>query len=493
MTGLAQQVRDELEALHAELCRDTVQVRSGLKAHQAGAAISARHQLPAERATLEALRRDLAALPPGEERRRLRRLFFACVDAHLQWQLAPLDEAIDFVLSSSAVELAGRRVHYHEATPWLQREPSAARRAELGRGLERLHAATNPLALRLLTDQDRLLAALGFGGYLGYCRAKKGLDYPAALPGIAASLDRTEAAYFERMGAWAGADLGVPLEACSRLDCIHLLKLARFDAHFSPRALRGLPAQLSRLGLSAGHPHLRLDLAARRRKNPQAVCLGVRIPQEVHLIVKPQGGLLDAETLLHELGHALHLAHFDPHLPFEDRYLPRGRALSEAFAFLLQGLLGNAAFLGALGMEAGEAEALRRARRLRDLALWRRYGAKLLAEVEMWGRGGPDGGALYSATMTRHTGFRYEPSGYLADMEPEFYAADYLRAWMAEAQLSARLTRQFGEAWPLDARSGEFLISLWRQGERHSLEEVLEGLGERPGDLAPLEARLLEP
>jgi hypothetical protein len=132
---------------------------------------------------------------------------------------------------------------------------------------------------------------------------------------------------------------------------------------------------------------------------------------------------------------------------------------------------------------------LRRAKRLKDLALWRRYAAKLTSEVRMWEAGGPDEGDLYGATLTRHTGFRYEPAGYLADLEPEFYAADYLRAWMAEAQLAALLERELGEGWPLDRRCADLLLPLWREGERHTLERVLERLGLSPFDTGTLERR----
>jgi hypothetical protein len=483
-----EEIRTELEALHTELGRENHAVRSGLKGAQAAASVLSRHPLVAERATVEQLR-GLLREAQGEERALLRRLFFGCVEAHVQRLLAPLDDAAAFVLAGSGVRVNGEFVHYFDITPWLQRQDSLEARAELARGMERVYQATNPLLARLLTDEDRLLRSLGFGGYLGWCRAKKGLGYSEALPRLKESLSRTAPLYFERMEAWVGAEYGRPLSQLSRFDCIHLLRLKGFDHLFPPAGLKRVPALLGRMGLEVNHPHIRLDLSVHRRKNPQAVCLGVRIPEEIHLVLKPQGGLLDAETLLHELGHALSLAHFGPRLPFEYRYLPANRGLSEAFAFLLQGLLGSEPFLSALGLSGAEASVLRRMKRLKDLALWRRYAAKLTSEVRMWEAGGPGDGALYGATLTRHTGFRYEPAGYLADLEPEFYAADYLRAWMAEAQLAALLEREFGEGWPLDPRSGELLRSLWREGERHTLERVLERLGLSPFDTGTLERR----
>jgi hypothetical protein len=499
-------IRAALYALHVELNRESLLVRSGLKAGGHTERLCERHPLPAQRASIDLLRRRIEAAGKSAggaaDRERLQRLLFACVEAHLHERVAPLGDAAGELLSASVVEVAGEAVPYFGAVPWLERQPSCELRAELARGVERIQAAANPFLLRSVETQDRLLAQLGLGGYLDCCLAKKGLsskgmDGEALCAAVEGSLRRTRNAYLQRVRAWAEEECGRPLSQLGRFDCIHLLALRRFDPLFPPAALKRLPTLLAQMGLDAGHPHIRLDAARRRGKNPQAVCIGVRIPEEVHLLFRLQGGLSDCESLLHELGHALQLAHADPALPLEFRYLPRSRALSETFAFLLQGLLYSRPFLRALGVPAREVEGLIQARRLKDLVLFRRYGARLLAEMRMLRSGDPrSGGRLYAELMTRHTGFRYGPAGYLTDMDPDLYAADYVLAWMAEARLAEHLEREFGEGWPLDARCGEFLISLWREGERYSLGELLERLG---GALAtsgclsagPLERRLL--
>jgi len=486
----AAEIRAELAALHEALARDGLMLRSGRRTHSLARDIAAAHPLPASRGATLALW-GLLRGARGEERDCLHRLLCGCVEAHVRAQLAPLSQAAAALLPRAGVSLGGEFVPLIEAAPWLQRQQDAAARARFAAGFERACASANPLLRRLIEEEDRLLSGLGFGGYLGWCRFKSGIDYAAVLPAVEASLERTAGAYFEGLARLLRREL--PSPEPTRCDSIYLLRLGRLDRLFPPARLNRLPAQLTRLGLDAAHPHLRIDVAARPGKHPRAVCLGVRVPREVHLLLCPQGGLVDAEGLLHELGHALHLAHFDPELPFEQRSLPRNRALSEAFACLLQGLLASGPFLTALGLTPDEAGELIRARRLRDLALWRRHAAKLLAEVRMWQNGGPDDGRLYGELLSRHTGFRYAPSGYLADMEPGLYPADYLRAWMAAAQLTGHLERGFGEGWMFDTRAGELLRGLWRQGERVPLERVLEGLGLVPFDAGPLERRLSAP
>jgi oligoendopeptidase F len=62
----------------------------------------------------------------------------------------------------------------------------------------------------------------------------------------------------------------------------------------------------------------------------------VRIPEEVHILMRPEGGWIDMETLWHELGHGLSAVATDPSLPAVDRDLATTFNLSEAYAFLLQ-------------------------------------------------------------------------------------------------------------------------------------------------------------
>jgi hypothetical protein len=59
----------------------------------------------------------------------------------------------------------------------------------------------------------------------------------------------------------------------------------------------------------------------------------VRIPGEVHILMRPEGGWIDVETLWHELGHGLSAVATDPSLPAVDRELATTFNLSEAYAF----------------------------------------------------------------------------------------------------------------------------------------------------------------
>ena len=77
-------------------------------------------------------------------------------------------------------------------------------------------------------------------------------------------------------------------------------------------------------------------------------------------------------------------------------------------------------------------------------------------------------------------------------MDDGFYSADYLRAWVGEAQLADYLRRNFSERWWADKRAGKFLVDLWRSASTQEAEPVLSGLGCQPLDTTCLERRFAE-
>jgi hypothetical protein len=124
--------------------------------------------------------------------------------------------------------------------------------------------------------------------------------------------------------------------------------------------------------------------------------------------------------------------------------------------------------------------------------MFRRFLAKLHFELDFWSRFARDGGTPggYAENLTDATGFVYRADRYLADMDPGFYSADYLRAWIRSAQLRAYLRAEVGEDWWRRSETGSFLRSLFREGTRPSNEEIAERIGFAALDARPLVAEL---
>jgi hypothetical protein len=123
--------------------------------------------------------------------------------------------------------------------------------------------------------------------------------------------------------------------------------------------------------------------------------------------------------------------------------------------------------------------------------LFRRYTAKLHFEIDFWSRFASDGGTPhgYAERLSQATGLRYRSENFLADMDAGFYSADYLRAWIRNAQLRGHLIDTVGEDWWRSPETGELLRGLFREGAKPTSEEIAERIGYNAFDVRPLVAR----
>ncbi len=219
----------------------------------------------------------------------------------------------------------------------------------------------------------------------------------------------------------------------------------------------------------------------------QSYCIPVDIPGEVHVIVGPLKGWLDMESLFHELGHALSFIYTDSALPPEEKDFFQSGALSEAFAFLCQKMCMSGEFLQEiLGLSSTNAQTVSRAHTLKWLTLTRRYGAKLVIEVENFRLGRlRKGQSLYSEVMGKETCFYYGPETYLFDLMPDFYSLDYFQAFIGSACLWEYLNQAVGDDWILNPETGNILHHWWRNGNRLDLTAFLQETLDQPLESGP--------
>ena len=117
----------------------------------------------------------------------------------------------------------------------------------------------------------------------------------------------------------------------------------------------------------------------------------------------------------------------------------------------------------------------------------RRYGTKLLYEQELHRADEPsDVAELYDEMLTQALGVGYGPESYLADVDAGFYCAQYLRAWIFEAQHRLYLQREYDDEWFRNPKAGKFLIDLWRDGQRHPVEQLAKFMGCDRLDIEPV-------
>jgi len=329
--------------------------------------------------------------------------------------------------------------------------------------------------------------ALGFKSYKDMCSKLKGIDYAALEAAMEEMLRRTEQAYVDGMDELLRATTGVALTEALPYDVAYAFRGQRYDEAFRKddvtgsffRTLRGMGIE------PKSYHNIRIDDSDRPGKSPRAFCAPVKVPDDIRLVIRPSGGFDDYAAMFHEGGHSWHFGSTRADLDPEFRYLG-DNSVSEAFAFLFDHLTSDAVWLRKqLGME--DPSEFVWFSTLRRLFFLRRYAAKLVYELKLHaGTMSPEFKNVYRTCLQRCLKFRHTEKRYLEDVDDAFYCAEYLRAWMLDAQLRSALEEEFGEEWFADPRSGKYLRELWSYGQKYTADELVKTIGYAGLDMDPL-------
>jgi len=289
----------------------------------------------------------------------------------------------------------------------------------------------------------------------------------------------------------ARRSLGVPVTELTRADALALLRAPEFDQYFpGPEMEAVVRRQVTEMGIDpTADGRIRYDVGEREGKRSRAFCAPVRVPEEVYLVMRPHGGETDYQTLLHELGHALHFAYTRPDYPFEYRWVG-DNSVTESYAMLFDHLTQTPGWLLRYsGLGKKQLPGFLRAAALEELQFLRRYCAKLIYEVELYSADANWDALsdLYVETLTTATSFRYKRADAFIDVDSRFYAARYLRAWQLGALLAAVLTERFDEDWFRNPRAGPWLVGqLLNEGQRELADELAMRVSGRALSFAPV-------
>jgi hypothetical protein len=426
--------------------------------------------------------KERAEAASGDEGRRLRYLLQFAFDGLLGRETSSESAELAGLEASLEVDPGDGPVPYRAVGIEQANEQQSDRRA----ALEDAHNAVlaerlNPLHLSALERSHELCRSLGWPSYADAYAELRGIDLRALERQAAAFLAATEGHY----SAVVDPELrrvGLPaLGELRRADMPRFFRAADLDAWFpAEQVLPSFGETLGGLGIElSGQANVHVDAEPRRTKSPRAFCSTPRVPEEVHLVIAPRGGRDDYEALFHEGGHAEHYAGTDPDLAFEFRHLG-DNSVTESFAFLLEHLTEDRDWLRVrLGLE--DPEPVVAQSRAVKLIFLRRYAAKLGYELALHGPASSlaEMPSRYADAQTDALRVPWPQASWLADVDEGFYVACYLRAWALETHWRRALRERFGPTWFASPQAGEWLRSLWREGQRLSANELLaETLGE---------------
>ena len=480
MTLELDRYRERAERFVEEIDREYYLHLAGHKPELEIEPIYSRHSALFERDAVLELREQ--ADVDGDVGRRRRYLLDLAFGGLLGRETRAEAEEIARLEATLEVEDGGESVPFRQVYVEQANEPDPGRRAALEEARDELLVERlNPLYVTALERAHEICREFGWPSYAAAHGELRGIDFEALAAKTAGFLERTEGRYPEVLGPRLDRAELPPLGELRRADLPRLFRAPKLDALYpQERLVDSFTETLAGLGLDlAAQRNVHLDTEPRPTKSPRAFCSPVRVPQEVYLVVAPVGGRDDFGALFHEGGHTEHYANTGSSLPFEFRHLG-DNSVTESFAFLIEHLTEDPAWLEArLGVgDAGDAVEQARAVKLFFL---RRYAAKIGYELELHAPD-PDLGAMperYAQLLGAATSVRWPEAAWVADVDPGFYVAAYLRAWALETHWRRALRERYGERWFESSAAGEWLRSLWGQGQRLGAEELLgEALGE---------------
>lgn len=442
--------------------------------------------------------------------------------AYVERQTAEQDDqlAAAEIGATASLSFEKRPVPYTQLPVLLSREKDPKRRSEIAAAMAKVQrSALNPLLMKKLTRGQELAQWMGYASYVALSEQARRVNLAALIKLGADFVAKSEGTFQALMGQVAKEN-GVPLARFRRADHARVFRAAKIERHL-PDALM-VPAFrhfLAGIGLdmrTAAGTEILVDDEMHPKKNPRAACFTLDPPRDVRITVKPVGGLVSWTTFFHEGGHALHFAWATtPRVEFKQLgSYSFTEAVAELFARAWEEpawLERYAAFVRDVG-RGKHRELFPKGARVRgvpvltkplmaylirnrlayNLYLARRYGwAKLIYETAL--QGGPeaylkgaysgqtsDRMALYREIFGKAYGYQLDEGdaeGYLADVDPFFYAADYTRAFLLADLLHEVLRAKFGAAWFANPQVGPFLKGLFAHGNRFGAEEVARQLG----------------
>ncbi|MCY1080855.1 chromosome segregation protein SMC [Archangium lansingense] len=403
---------------------------------------------------------------------------------YLAQQLAEMNDAIANLEASLTFQVDGREVRWRELERLLANERSAPRRKALYTAATPALERLNPLIQRREERTKELVRELGYASYEAFGGELRQADLGRLALLAEEVLQATEAPYKEVMERLAQRELGMPFANLTRADLPRLFRPREVDGLF-PKGDQLLRAHgtLSGMDIDLGEmKNVRIDARDDvKRKNPRPLSLGIEVPGDVRLSVRPVEGALAQARLLHEVGHAVHYAYTkEPRFELAKLGNP---TVTEAYAALFEDLMEDPVWLEEhAGLTGKDRTAYLAATSAHKLFLIRRAAGRLLYQLALHREEGVDARELYKAMLERvdeMPATNDDVARYLVEQEDFFQSADSFRAWFLAGQLQGQLKARFGPAWWHEPEAGKFLKGLWAHGNALSAREVAESMGEK--------------
>ncbi len=430
----------------------------------------------------------------GETERRLRSLQAFVIEGLLGQNVKEYTDKAETVTAKQKIKVDSEVIPYRLAEVRYHNEDDREKRAKIFHARDRIiEEELNPILEERMEKLHGIARELGYDNYIELFRDAKNIDFENLDNAMTYFNERTESLYLDRMGEQLRKKVGVALNEAEKHDVAYILRAKEFDSYFTKdKVLTVLKRTLDGIGFDiAKHKNISIDLEERPRKNPRAFTALVKVPSDVRLVVMPKGGQDDYTSILHEAGHTLHFALVDPTLPIEYKWLG-DLSVSETYAFLFEYLTLNRIWLDE-NISVKDLDKYLDFAYIYKLYYLRRYAGKLKYELLLHkSKGIKDMSEKYMKELEHSLTFKHPKSHYLTDTDDGFYSAQYLRAWIFEAQLRSKMAEKFGDKWFRNPQAGDFLAELWSSGQKYDAVELAQRIGFKGIDVKPVLVEITE-
>lgn len=422
----------------------------------------------------------------GEDERKLRYLQAFFLEYCLDMTVKELTDKGETMQAKGTVKFDGEEIPFRLAFIKMINEPDREKRRKLFHARNCFIDEINVPLLRRMQRLHDISKEFGYENYTSLFEDIKSIDFQALEHIMRDFIDQTESIYTTRMNEELQKKVGVRLEEAEKHDVRFFFRAKEFDKYFKKEnMLRTLRKALGNMGIRLEEQrNIHIDLEERPKKSPRAFCGPIRIPEDIKLAMMPRGGHDDYATLFHEAGHAEHFACVNPQLPVEYKWLG-DNSVTESFAFLLEYLLTDENWLEQ-NIKIDKTEEYLSFAALYKLLFLRSYGARLSYEIKLHTNSLKGVDEVYKNTLESVLMYKHPANHYLITVDDGFYCAQYLQAWIFEAQLRNFLGKEYGDEWFNNREAGEFLMNTWANGQKYNIVELARMIGYSGLNIEPL-------
>ncbi|MBD3362010.1 hypothetical protein GF358_04445 [Candidatus Woesearchaeota archaeon] len=214
---------------------------------------------------------------------------------------------------------------------------------------------------------------------------------------------------------------------------------------------------------------IRVDKKDRPKKYASPFCMAIKIPQDIRISFKPENPLNDANSIYHEMGHAIHFSSIKPQLPYWTRTII-SNGLAETFSTFFEGILTDYDYMTEeLKLDPKYSKEIIRRKNFMQLFGAAFYTGNSLFRIAYWRENlkFENCNKRYAKELKKSMGMKI-PGAYwqLHHILPEsmMYVPSYMLAEIQQNKIKTQLRKKYGKRWWKSKKAGKEVLNLMSKG-----------------------------